>query len=118
MGENKELEAIVMAQGDEEKKVVRTNSRDRVVYFNPKCKGKDDNHFLHHCPRADAKERKAIIKMMQEKWVEEKVTKKTVVGQAQMQVSAQDIEQQVYHQDGFEDGLAYIQAEEDNAQVQ
>ncbi len=34
-----------------------------------------------------------------------------------MQVSAQDIERQVYHQDDFEDGLACIQAKEDNAQV-
>ncbi len=50
MGDNEELKAIVMAQGEEaKKKVVRTSSGDRVVCFNPKCKGKDDNHFLHHC---------------------------------------------------------------------
>ncbi len=33
------------------------------------------------------------------------------------QVDKQDIERQVYHQDNFEDGLACIQAKEDNAQV-
>ena len=95
-GENEELKAIVMAQGEEEKKkVVRTSSGDRVVCFNPKFKGKDDNHFLHHCLRADAKERKAIMKTTQAKWAEEKQAKKTVVGQVRMQATEQDIAQQV-----------------------
>ncbi len=55
------------------------------------------------------------MKTMQAKWAEEKAAKKTVAGQAHMQVSVQDIEQQTYHQDDFEDVLACIQAEEDNA---
>ena len=96
-GENEELKVIVMAQGEEEKKVVNTSSGERVVCFNPKCKGKDDNHFLHHCPRADAKERNAIMKTMQAKWAEEKRVKKTVAGQAHMQLSEQDIKQQACH---------------------
>ncbi len=58
------------------------------------------------------------MKTMQAKWAAEKAAKETVAGQAHMQVSAQDIKQQVYHQDNFEDGLACIQAEEDNKQVQ
>ena len=61
VGENEELNAIVMTQGEEEKKVLHTKSGERVVCFNPKCKGKDDNHFLHHCLRANAKERKEIM---------------------------------------------------------
>ena len=40
-----------------------------------------------------------------------------VAGQAHIHVNKQDIERQVYHQDNFEDGLACIQAEDDNERV-
>ncbi len=79
-GDNEELKAIVLAQGEKEKKVVWTSSGDRIICFNPKCKGKDDSHFLHHFLRADAKERKAIMKTMQARWAEEKRAKKTEAG--------------------------------------
>ena len=50
-----------MAQEGEEKKVLMTKKGNRVVCFNQKCKGKDDNHYIHSCPRANEKERKEIM---------------------------------------------------------
>ncbi len=85
--------------------------------FNLKCKGKDDNHFIHSCPRVDAKERKAIMQKMHTKWAAEKQANKVVPGQMHTQVNKQDIDQEVYRQDDFKDRLACIQAEDNNERV-
>ena len=109
-----------MAQeGEEKNKVLLTKKGERVVCFNPKCKGKDDNHFIHSCPRANDKERKEILAAMHKKWADNRQAKKVVPGQAHMQVTEDEIESQVYHQDDyeFEDGLACIQAEDSNDRV-
>ena len=116
-GDNEDLKAVLLAQAGEEKKVLRTKKGERVVCFNPKCKGKEDNHFIHSCPRANAGERREIMQKMREKWEKEKLANKTVDGQMHLQVDEHDIDGQVYHQDDFEDGLACIQAEENNDRV-
>ena len=69
--------------------------------FNPKCKGKDDNHFIHSCPKANDKEKKEILTAMRKKWADDKQAKKVVPGQAHAQVAQDEIERQVFHQDGL-----------------
>ena len=74
-----------------------TKKGDRVVCFNQKCKGKDDNHYIHSCPRANEKERKEIMATMHKTWAENKQAKKVVPGQSHAQISEGDIERQVFY---------------------
>ncbi len=78
------LKAIVLTQeGEEKKAVVRSKKGKQLVCFNPKCKGKDDNHFGHNYPIANDKEKKEIITVMHKKWNEENQARKKVIpGQA------------------------------------
>ena len=67
-GDDTDLKAIVMAQeGGEKNKVLLKKKGEWVVCFNPKYKGKDDNHFIHSCPKANDKERKEIRAAMHKK---------------------------------------------------
>ncbi len=75
-----------------------TRKGKRIVCFNPKCKGKDSNHFIHSCLRANKKERKEIITAMHKKWADDKQAKKVVLEKMQMRVTEDKIECQVYHQ--------------------
>ena len=120
-GDDKDLKAVALAQeGEEGKSVLLTKKGKPVVCFNPKCKGKDENHYLHSCPKANEEERKEILKAIKKKWADEKQANTVVPGQSHAQVTADEIESQVFHQDDyeFEDGLACIQAVDNNSRVQ
>ncbi len=67
--------------------MLTTKKGERVVYFNSKCKGKGDNHFIHSCPRENEKERKDSMATTHKKWPGNKQERKVVPGQMHMQVS-------------------------------
>ncbi len=94
--------------------------RKALVCLNPKCSG---NHYLHDCMKTSNQDKVTIFVAAKEKWKAETAVWKrkqveTLAGQAHMQVSVEDIEEQQWHQDNYLDALAFIQASEGHDAIQ